>query len=244
MRLFAIADLHMPGGADKSMDVFGENWAGHVEKIFSDWRARVREEDTVLIPGDISWAMYLQDALPDLHEIAALPGRKVLLKGNHDYWWSSLTQVKESLQPGMHVIQHSAVDLGSCVVCGTRGWICPGCGESLTPEDEKIFRRECIRLELSLQQAVKVSAGRPVIVMMHYPPLYAQNLETGFTEILEKFPIYSVVYGHLHGKGTAIRFEGEHHGIPYMLASCDSTGFQLREIPLPPGENAETISDK
>lgn len=233
MRLYAIADLHMPGGADKSMDIFGANWEGHVDKIFEDWRARVTEDDAVLIPGDISWAMYMQDAIPDLRKIGELPGKKVLLKGNHDYWWSSLTKVREAVAPGMQVIQHSAVDLGSCVVCGTRGWICQGCGESLTAEDEKIYHRECIRLELALREAEAVAAGRPVIVMTHYPPLYQQNRDTGFTEIIEKFPIYYVVYGHLHGKGIAARFEGEHHGIPYMLTSCDATDFRLREIPMP-----------
>ena len=157
----------MPGGADKSMDIFGANWEGHVEKIFEDWRERVSAEDTVLIPGDISWAMYIQDAMEDLRRIGELPGRKVLLKGNHDYWWSSLTKVREGMAPGMHVIQHSALDLGDCVVCGTRGWICPGCGESLTAEDEKIYHRECLRLELALQEAAAAANGRPIIVMMH-----------------------------------------------------------------------------
>lgn len=244
MKLFAIADLHMPGGADKSMDIFGNNWEGHVEKIFSDWRVRVGKEDAVLVPGDISWAMYMEDAIPDLLHIAELPGKKVLLKGNHDYWWSSLTKVKEALPQDMYVIQHSALDLGSCVVCGTRGWICPGCGENLTPEDEKIYHRECIRLELALQEGTKLADGRPIIVMMHYPPLYPQNPDTGFTEILEKYPINYVVYGHLHGKGIAARFEGERHGITYMLTSCDSTDFCLREIPMSGDKNDETISDK
>lgn len=233
MSLYVIADLHMPGGADKSMDIFGANWEGHVEKIFEDWRERVSAEDTVLIPGDISWAMYIQDAMEDLRRIGELPGRKVLLKGNHDYWWSSLTKVREAMAPGMHVIQHSALDLGDCVVCGTRGWICPGCGESLTAEDEKIYHRECLRLELALQEAAAAANGRPIIVMMHYPPLYQQNLDTGFTEIIEKYPVYCCVYGHLHGKGIAVRFEGEHHGIQYMLTSCDASDSRLREIPLP-----------
>ncbi len=230
MRLFAIADLHMPGGDDKPMDVFGDNWEGHVEKIFTDWKERVAEEDVVLIPGDISWAMYLEDALPDLRSIGELPGKKVLLRGNHDYWWSSVTRIRELLPENMRVIQNDALDLGSLVVCGTRGWLLPGCGEGMSEQDEKIYRRECIRLELSLKQAVDLAKGRPVLVMMHYPPLYRAVPDTGFTEVLEKYPVSMVVYGHLHGRGIQSRFEGFHRGIHYRLVSCDSLDFRLREI--------------
>ena len=232
MKLYAIADLHMPGGMEKPMDVFGAHWEGHVEKIFDDWRQRVGEDDAVLIPGDISWAMYLKDAEPDLQALGALPGRKVLLRGNHDYWWSSVTKIREILPENMALVQHCAVDLGACVVCGTRLWKCPGCGEEMTAEDEKIFRRECMRLEMALQDAVRIARGRPIIVMTHYPPLYASLQETEFTGILEKFPIYYVVYGHLHGKGIEARFEGEHHEIRYKLASCDALGFRLWELAL------------
>lgn len=231
MKLFVIADLHMPGGADKSMDIFGSQWEGHVDKIFSDWQMRVSEEDIVLIPGDISWAMYLEDAVADLQRIGEMPGRKVLLKGNHDYWWSSVTRIRSILPKGMDLIQHSALDLGPFVVCGTRAWICPGCGEVLTAEDEKVYQRECLRLEMSLQEAKAMADGRPIVVMTHYPPLYPQNRNTGFTAVIEKYPVACVVYGHLHGQGINGRFEGLHNGIAYYLCSCDALGFQLREIP-------------
>lgn len=235
MSLFAIGDLHLPGGDDKSMDVFGQHWAGHFDRIAEDWRARVKPEDTVLVPGDISWAMQLRDAVPDLQAIGELPGRKLLIKGNHDYWWSSLTQVRCVLPAGMEVIQHSAVDLDSCVVCGTRGWTLPTADTPLSAEDTKIFRREVMRLEMSVQAAAKLAQGKPVVVMMHYPPLYDLERDTAFTRVLERYGVHSVVYGHLHGLGIRIGFQGELNGIHYHLTSCDSLGFRLAEIPV--GEN-------
>ena len=142
MRLFAIGDLHMPGGDDKPMDVFGPQWDRHFLRISEAWRATVGEEDTVLVPGDISWAMQLENALPDLREIAALPGRKILCKGNHEYWWSSITRVRAALPEGMTALQFDAVDAGPCVICGTRGWTYPTEKNPLPPEDMKIFRRD------------------------------------------------------------------------------------------------------
>ena len=121
MKLFAIGDLHLPGGDDKPMDVFGQHWEGHFERISQDWRERVTDEDVVLIPGDISWAMQLENAKPDLMAINDLPGRKIIMKGNHDYWWNTLSQVKSALPQGMEALQHNAIDAGCCVVCGTRG---------------------------------------------------------------------------------------------------------------------------
>ena len=120
MQLFAISDLHLPGGDDKPMNVFGQHWDNHFARIAADWRERVGDTDTVLIPGDISWAMQLRNALPDLQAIGELPGRKVILKGNHEHWWSTLTQVRAALPQGMEAVQYSAVDLGCAVVCGTR----------------------------------------------------------------------------------------------------------------------------
>ena len=235
MRLFAVGDLHMPGGDDKPMNVFGSHWENHVQRIFDDWRSRVHPEDAVLIPGDISWAMQLKDAAPDLARIGELPGRKVILRGNHDYWWSSLTQVREVLPPGMEAVQNNAVDLGFCVVCGTRGWNF-GTGENrLAPEDEKILNREVLRLRLSLEAAEKLSGDRPVVVMMHYPPLLENQRKTPFTEVLSAHRICRVVYGHLHGNAIHGGFNGVWEGIPYQLVSCDALGFRLLELPLPGG---------
>lgn len=230
MKLFAIGDLHLPGGDDKPMNVFGEHWEGHFERISQDWRARVTDEDAVLIPGDISWAMQLDNARPDLEAINSLPGRKIIMKGNHDYWWNTLSQVKSALPAGMEAIQHNAVDLGCAVVCGTRGWNIPTKETPLGAADMKIYNRELIRLEMALQAGVKLKGDRPLVAMMHYPPLYDMERETAFTALLEKYPVHTVVYGHLHGAGLRVGFRGEQHGIRYELVSCDGLDFRLAEI--------------
>lgn len=232
MRLFAIGDLHLPGGDDKPMDVFGTHWEGHFDKIRENWLATVQDGDCVLIPGDITWAMQLRDAVPDLERIGELPGRKVFVKGNHDYWWSSLTQVKRVMPEGCEVIQHSAVDLDACVVCGTRGWTLPTRDASFSAEDEKIYRRELTRLRLALDAAKAMAADRPIVVMLHYPPLYDAERDTDFTAMMETFGVSQVVYGHLHGAGIKAGFTGTHHGIGYHLVSCDSLNFRLAEIVL------------
>lgn len=233
MSLFAIGDLHMPGGDDKPMDVFGEHWTNHVERIFADWRERVAPEDTVLIPGDVSWAMRLEDALPDLRAIGEMPGRKLIVKGNHDLWWSSLQKVRAVLPEGMAVIQHTAVDVGEAVICGTRGWSFPTEDEPLSEEDQRVFSRELIRLELALQAAVKLAAGRkPIVVMLHYPPLYEQQRDTAFTRLISRYPVHTVVYGHLHGQAIHAGFNGVHEGVRYQLASCDSLRFALARLPM------------
>lgn len=232
MSLFAIGDLHLPGGDDKPMDVFGDQWEGHFDRIGRDWRERVGTDDVVLIPGDISWAMQLAHAVPDLLMIGELPGRKVICKGNHDYWWSSLTQVKAALPEGMQALQHSAVDVDEAVVCGTRGWMIPTQETPLSPEDEKLCARELMRMEMALQAADRMRADRPVIAMMHYPPLYSAERDTDFTRLFERFGVHTVVYGHLHGQGIRAGFNGEHHGVQYRLVSCDSIDFRLLEIGL------------
>ena len=230
MRLFAIGDLHLPGGQEKPMDVFGEHWEGHFERIAADWQNRVTDEDVVLIPGDTSWAMQLRDAVPDLQSIGALPGRKLLIKGNHDYWWGGIGQVRKALPEGMMAIQHDAVDLGDVVVTGTRGWAWPTEETPLTPEDERIFNRELIRLELALQSAEKIAGERPILLMLHYPPLYLADRDTPFTRVIEKYPVHTVVYGHLHGAGLRAGFTGTWNGVRYMLTSCDSLDFTLAEV--------------
>ena len=232
MSLFAIGDLHMSGGADKPMDVFGAQWDRHFFHIEENWRRTVTEEDTVLIPGDISWAMQLREARQDLEIIGRLPGRKILCKGNHDYWWSSLTRVRAALPAGMSALQFDAADLGACVVCGTRGWLIPTEAAPLSEADGKIYAREVQRLSMALDAAEALAEGRPVIAMLHFPPLHRGAMSSGFTELLEQHRVHTVVYGHLHGAGIALGFTGTHHGIHYQLVSCDSIGFAPREIPL------------
>ena len=232
MSLFAIGDLHLPGGEEKPMDVFGGHWEDHFARISQDWQARVTEDDVVLIPGDISWAMQLHAALLDLMAIGALPGRKVIIRGNHDYWWGTLRQVQSALPEGMTALQHTALDVGEAVVCGTRGWMFPTKDAPLSADDMKICNRELIRLELALQAAVKIADNKPIVVMLHYPPLFDQERDTVFTSLLEKYPVHTVVYGHLHGAGIRAGYTGEHRGIRYQLASCDSLHFTLTEVPV------------
>ena len=230
MRLYAIGDLHLPGGQEKPMDVFGDHWEGHFDRIAQDWRARVTQDDVVLLPGDTSWAMQLSDAVPDLQAIGELPGRKLLIKGNHDYWWGGVGQVRRALPDGMMALQHDVADLGDLVVTGTRGWTFPTEDTPLSKDDERIFNRELIRLELALTAAQKAAAGRPVLLMLHYPPLYQTERDTAFTRLIEQYQVHTVVYGHLHGAGLRAGFNGTWNGVRYMLTSCDALGFRLAEV--------------
>lgn len=230
MRLFAIGDLHLSGGDDKPMDVFGPQWDRHFFHIRENWLQQVTAEDTVLIPGDISWAMQLKDAMADLEEIGRLPGRKILCKGNHDYWWNSISRVRSVLPEGMTALQHSAADLGNMVVCGTRGWMIPTADTPLSAQDEKICRREAERLRLALDEASEKADGRPLVVMTHYPPLLTGETDTIFTALLEEYHVHTAVYGHLHGAGIQNGFTGESRGVRYHLVSCDSIGFSPKLI--------------
>jgi hypothetical protein len=230
MRLFAIGDLHLPGGDDKPMDVFGPQWDRHFLRIQENWQKLIEDEDTVLIPGDISWAMQLEDARADLEAIGSLPGRKIICKGNHDYWWNSISRVRSILPPSITAVQHSAADLGEAVACGTRGWLIPTKETPLDAQNEKIFLREAERLRLALDAAKHMAGERPLVVMMHYPPLLEAETDTLFTSILEEYRVHTVVYGHLHGAGIQIGYNGEHNGIRYHLVSCDSIGFCPKEI--------------
>ena len=241
MNLFAVGDLHLPGGQEKPMSVFGPQWEGHFERIAESWRAQVGPEDTVLIPGDISWAMQAEDARPDLEAIGALPGRKVLIRGNHDYWWGGITRVRDMLPEGMTALQQDAADLGPLVVCGTRGWLIPAEGAPLGEQDQKIYQRELGRLEMALAAGRALAGNRPLAVMLHYPPLLRNQPESGFTERMEAAGVSLCVYGHLHGAGIQAGFRGTRNGVRYELTSCDSQDFRVRrvfpeEIPEAPGE--------
>lgn len=228
MTIYAIGDLHLPA-EEKPMDVFGEHWIGHFERISEDWRARVQPEDVVLIPGDITWAMQLEGARADLNAIGALPGKKILTRGNHDYWWGSISRVRDALPEGMFALQNDAMLLDGAVIAGTRGWTL-ATGEESDPADVKIFQREQLRLEMSLKAARKLSEELPLVVMMHFPPLTDQQRETPFTEILQRYRADHVVYGHLHGAGLFAAFRGVQDGIRYHQVSCDGLDFQLHSV--------------
>ena len=227
MKIFAISDLHLPAGDNKPMDIFGSHWERHFERISEDWRNRVTEDDIVLLPGDLSWAMRLDQAKTDLESVGKLPGRKILIRGNHDYWWSSVSRVREALPKGMYAIQNDALMLDGIAFCGTRGWIFPS--ESGDPVDARIFERELKRLDMSVNAAKRYRADR-LICMVHYPPLMDANRDTDVTGYFEANGVKTVVYGHLHGPALNGAFRGEHNGVSYYLASCDGTDFKLIEI--------------
>lgn len=228
-RIFAISDLHLPGGVDKAMDLFGEHWQDHFSKIREDWLGKVTKQDIVLIPGDISWAMRLEDALIDLHAIGELPGQKIIIKGNHDFWWSSLTRVRDALPKSIHALQNDAILLGDAVFCGSRGWSLPG-NEDDSQEDRKLFSRELIRLRLSLKAAQQIRYTRRLVALCHFPPLNGRGEDSEVSSLLEEFRVDDVVYGHLHGPACAAGFSGLKNGIRYWFTSCDCLGFKLLEV--------------
>lgn len=228
MKIFAISDLHLSGGDTKPMDIFGAQWENHFDRISRDWKDRVSEDDIVLLPGDLSWAMKLEDAMEDIRSVAALPGRKILIRGNHDYWWDSITRVRAALPEGMYAIQNDAVKLDGFTFCGTRGWVLPG--EETDEDDERIRRRELGRLRLSLDSAIRLAGDGPIICLTHYPPLLDAMRDTEVTATLEDSPVRQVVYGHLHGNALKGAFRGTHNGITYYQTSCDGTGFRLEQI--------------
>ena len=226
MQIYAIADLHLSLTAEKPMDVFGEAWRGHTEKLERNWRETVSSEDLVLIPGDISWAMQLQAALPDLSFIGDLPGKKVLLKGNHDYWWSAIGRVRATLPAGMRALQNDSIVEAGIGICGSRGWLCPG-SSNFSQDDEKIYLRELDRLSLSLQSLPQVETK---IAMLHFPPFSDKDRASGFTERLEAAGVKIAVYGHLHGEANRYAFEGEKNGVYYHCVAADKLDFTPKKI--------------
>ncbi len=229
-KIFAIGDLHMDGGQNKPMDVFGSHWENHFERIKKDWLEKVSNEDIVLLPGDISWAMYLEDAREDLNTIGSLPGKKILLKGNHDYWWSSIGKVRELLPSNMQALQNDCVVLDDWVIAGSRGWLIPSKDIPLKAEDEKIYQRELMRMEMSLKVAGEKGGNRPILVMMHYPPLNEYGEESEFTKLFVAYGAQKVVYGHLHGAATKNGFCGRKDDVEYQLVSADGIQFQLVQV--------------
>lgn len=225
--IYAISDLHLSFSTDKPMKVFGKHWYKHYEKIEKDWRMRVTDDDLVLIPGDISWAMRLDDAKKDMAFIASMPGRKIMVKGNHDYWWQSLNKVTTAYPEFMY-IQNNCIMHDNIAICGTRGWTCPN-KNKFTPDDEKIYKREINRLEISLN-TVPDSASE-IYVMTHYPPTNDRLEPSEFTRLYEKYGVKKVIYGHLHGKESfKTGLKGIKNGIEYLLVSCDYLDFKLKLV--------------
>ena len=221
MKIFAISDLHLSINNPKPMDIFGPAWDNYLNSIEEDVKAKVSENDILLIPGDISWAMKFEDALPDLDYISTFSGKKILLRGNHDYWWKSISLLREHLPNDMYAVQNDAIRFDGVVICGTRGWTVPE-KEHKTEQDKKIYDREVIRLKLSLEDAKhKMQEGDHLVCMMHYPPYNSKYEESDFTKLLEEYGVEICVFGHIHSYNKAQKLTHEMNGIKYYLTSCD-----------------------
>ena len=206
------------------MSVFGPAWQGHPEAFFRGWREVVGPEDLVIVAGDISWAMRLPEAIPDLLDLAALPGKKVLLKGNHDYWWPSISRLRAVLPEGMYALQNDALVLDGVAVAGTRGWEYP----PKTPEDERIFAREVERLGLSLR-ALQSQPHRHLVLAFHFPPFGPGGEASPLLEMAAEAGASAIVYGHLHGADPE-RLPKAYRGIPLHLVAADALGFRPKLV--------------
>lgn len=224
MSLYAIADLHLSLGADKPMDIFG-GWDNYVERLEENWRNTVKNDDTVVIAGDISWAMRLEQAYQDFSFIEALPGRKIFLKGNHDYWWSTRKKIEDYLRANsfksISILFNSAEVVGEFAVCGTRGWSY----DCSSQEDIKILNREVGRLTMSIEEAKKT--GLEIVAFLHYPPVFSGYECTEIINVLQKYDIKKCYYGHLHGRQVARKtITGTYKGIKFHMISSDQVDFR------------------
>lgn len=223
MSLYAIGDLHLCLGAPKPMDVFGGAWVGYMEKL-REGMSILTPEDTIVLMGDLSWAMALEDAAADFAWINALPGRKIILKGNHDYWWSTLAKFQKFCQvngfENLEILNNNCFGYEGYAICGTRGWYYE---ENRSGQhDEKVFRRELIRLETSL----KAAGDKPKLVFLHYPPRSKGYECPEILELMHKYDVRRCFYGHLHGPSHKVAVEGQWDGIDYKLLASDYVGFK------------------
>lgn len=232
MKVFAISDFHLSVNNPKPMNIFGPVWDNYLETIEKSWAEKVTDEDLVLIAGDLSWAMNLEDAKADISYLDRFAGHKVLVRGNHDYWWKSITAVRGSLPPKTYAVQNDAIKIGDAVICGSRLWTTPEPNRSQSDEDKKIYEREILRLKMSLAAAAKLrEEGDRLFVMTHYPPFNSTFKSTPFTEAIAQAAPTAAVYGHLHGAASRSRREVAVDGVKYFLTSCDLVGNELVDMP-------------
>jgi hypothetical protein len=227
MTIWTISDLHLSTARPKPMDIFGSRWKDHAQRIAAAWQARVRPDEWVLLAGDISWAMKIAEALPDLAWIEALPGRKVMIRGNHDYWFPRrVGPLRAHLPPSITALSGDATDIGAAVVCGTRGWITPDTPGFKPETDTRIYERELNLLDSALRAAQQLAQGqRPIIVMIHYPPFLNQQ-PTEFAQRIAAAGAAACIYGHLHRpEDWATAVQGRVAGVDYQLTACDYLGF-------------------
>ena len=235
MSIYAIGDLHLSFGVDKPMDIFGNNWADHPEKIKENWLAKVKDEDTVILPGDFSWATYLDEAYKDFEYLNSLPGRKILLRGNHDYWWETLSKMnkylKENNFENIEFIYNTSCLVENKIIVGTRGWTTVNYNQE---ENQKMLKRENARLKLSIEDGLKkYGEDKEIIAFIHYPPFFKETVsrEIDFIKTLKNYPqIKRCYYAHLHSSAHREAIEGNIDGIEYKLVSSDYLNFDLLKI--------------
>ena len=231
MSIYVIGDLHLYFSIDKPMNIFGFNWENHAEKIKDNWIKKVKETDTVLIPGDFSWATYLEETYKDFEFLNNLPGRKILLKGNHDYWWTTLNKmnnyIKNSGFENIDFLYNNSFFIEDKIITGTRGWI-----SNLNNENLKILKRENERLKLSIKSGIeKYGEDKEIIVLMHYPPFIKENVENiDFVKTMKEFNVSKCFYGHLHSDSHKEAIEGKIENIEFKLVSSDYINFDLLKI--------------
>lgn len=225
MSIFAISDLHLSMNCDKPMNVFGAKWDDYTDKMKENWNKIVTADDYVIIPGDISWATYIEDAVLDFEYINSLNGKKLILKGNHDYWWATLNKMNAFLESNhfdsISILKNNAFLIGDIAICGTRGWVIPSSSAS---EDARIFEREKQRLILSLEDAKKRGA-KNIICALHYPPIDKDSCDSDFIEILKAYGVKKCIFGHLHSAAHAFAPIGDFSGVNLKLVSCDYLNF-------------------
>ncbi len=229
MAIYAIADLHLSFNTNKPMNIFG--WLNYENKIKEDWLSKVRNDDLVLLLGDFSWEIKLKDTFMDFDFINKLPGKKILLKGNHDLWWTTIKSMREFLNQqnieNVDFLYNNSYEYENKIICGTRGWNLIEENE----QDKKIINREVLRLENSIKDGIKkFGEDKEIIVCMHYPPITKENQNNEFIKVMEKYNVKKCLYGHLHGKAHMNAIEGIKEGIEYTMVSCDYTNFKLTQI--------------
>lgn len=227
MSLFVMADLHLSLSADKPMDVFG-GWKDYMQKIEENWQKKIKPEDTVVIPGDISWAMSLEQSRKDMEFINNLNGRKIIMKGNHDYWWNTKNKMDNFFARNgfstLNILHNNYYEYDGIGICGSRGWI----NDTGEQADKKVLRREAGRLEASISLAE--AAGLKPVVFLHYPPVYGSSCNYDILEVLQSHGIKWCFYGHIHGRGSEYAINGERGGINYRLIASDFLHFDPMDI--------------
>lgn len=225
--IYGIGDLHLDYTKEKPMDIFGEHWENHEERIFKNWKDIVKDDDLVLLPGDISWALKLDEAYNDLRRIDELPGKKIITKGNHDYWWESKKKMSELNLKSIKFIQNNSYIYNNVGIGGSRGWRSKD-GEGFDSHDEKVFKRELNRLDLSLSSIKKDVDIK--IAMLHYPPFNIGSKPNEFVDLMEKHNVDICIYGHLHAEGHKFVVEDCIQGIQFLCVSSDYIKFKLEKI--------------